>query len=1025
MAIFPDDNANQSHHQLLAIIQREGRRFRDFYFWLEQAMPIAFFEDIPQENILLITYSLMGFHLQDYFSTIHLRHAAIALCLDSPEADLRLLREYALYGIKNYQAYVSKSPPPVPGATANLRIGTIHFTQAVEKEEEPLAEEQRLKLRAIAMQRNSALTEIEFDHLIGAMNSRFLRSLSLDLLILALDMCYRARTRDNCQYEVRYYPDWDEYDGASMQIVLAWRNTPKYNFLYRMARVIHRHGLAIRRFNATYSNPFGEQNILIMALSLHGSNGQAAWDVANLPDFLRELITLKYFASFDLIDHCLVDKRVISGNQGNLLRAMINFIHQALVHLDPNLYTVENIEEALCRHPELTAQLCEAFKFKFDPDLLDFAQYEKLRTFFLRDVHKLDTGQEEYDLRRKNVLLQGMNFVQHTLKTNFYRHNFTALSFRLDPSYLDQIPFNRAEKFPELPYAIFFIKGMHFFAFHIRFKDLARGGVRTVLPQQDEQMVAERNSLFTECYNLAYTQEAKNKDIPEGGAKATIFLKPYERIDSDAQILRRELQESGLDAIAIDDQVQSYSAIQKWEYLYQAQRAFVESLITIINCDADGKLRAKRIVDYWNRPEYLYLGPDENMHDAMIEWIANFSCKYNYKPGSAFISGKPSLGINHKEYGVTSLGINVYVDAVLRYLNVDPTRDPFTVKMTGGPDGDVAGNEIVNLYRYYPHTARLVALIDGSGTAYDPIGLNLKILVDLFKQGKPIRFYPPQLINPGGLLLDKHTKRCSTPLVQQTLCWRNIDGEVVEDWLSGSDMNYLLRHNVHKIKVDVFIPAGGRPRTLNGANVHDFLDEQGSPTARIIVEGANLYLDAAARHFLEKKGVLIVKDSSANKTGVICSSFEVLSGLTLGDTLFKVHKKELVDEILLRLERCVADEAKLLLSTHQATGHYLTDISDKLSSRINQFFRELLVYLEPLELPNDPQDPLIRCFLNYCLPTLRQFHQKALLREIPMPHKKAIIACYMASQMVYRRGLDWKPSIVDVLPLVLAELPGD
>ena len=78
---------------------------------------------------------------------------------------------------------------------------------------------------------------------------------------------------------------------------------------------------------------------------------------------------------------------------------------------------------------------------------------------------------------------------------------------------------------------------MHFFAFHIRFKDLARGGLRTVYPEQIEQMVAERNNVFTECYNLAWTQHKKNKDIPEGGAKGVIFLKAFDQIDSESQIL--------------------------------------------------------------------------------------------------------------------------------------------------------------------------------------------------------------------------------------------------------------------------------------------------------------------------------------------------------------------------------------------------------------------------------------------------------------------------------------------------------
>ena len=155
---------------------------------------------------------------------------------------------------------------------------------------------------------------------------------------------------------------------------------------------------------------------------------------------------------------------------------------------------------------------------------------------------------------------------------------------------------------------------------------------------------------------------------------------------------------------------------QKVEHLHQSQRSYIESLITIVNCDPDGNIRAKYIVDYWKRPEYIYLGPDENMHDEMIQWIAEFSKKYDYKPGSAFISSKPKVGINHKEYGVTSLGINVYMEAILKYLGIDPATQNFTVKMSGGPDGDVAGNQILNLYKFYPHTAKLLALTDVSGT---------------------------------------------------------------------------------------------------------------------------------------------------------------------------------------------------------------------------------------------------------------------------------------------------------------------
>ena len=1011
-----------SNENLSLAMQNESAKFRESYLWLQESMPQHFFEEIGPDNLMLITHNLMGFNLQDYFCTINLKRAAIVMCLDSIDADLRILQNYANYGIKNYLTFASKSPPPFAGVKAPLRVGIIYFTEAVETVEVPYPLASQQELKAQVKHRNPRLTDEEFEKLIGEFNSRFLRALPMDRLILALDMFFRAKTRDNCQYEVRYQEDWKETNKPSLQIVLAWKNTPKHNFLYLLAQTIQRHHLVMKGVNATYVDPYSKDSVLVMALSLHGSEGQAAWDAASIPDFLRELATVKYFAMFDVFERKLVSPGLISGSMGNLLRAMTSFIHQALVHVNSNIYTLESIEEALVRHPELIQRIIQAFQQKFHPQDHDFQEYTRKFPLLKQDILSLDTGNEELDTRRKNVLLQALNMVHYTLKTNFYQNNFTALSFRLDPAYLDEIPFDRTEKFPELPYAIFFIKGMHYFGFHIRFRDLARGGLRTVILERLERTVTERKQIFTECYNLALTQQMKNKDIPEGGAKGIIFLMPPEQLSREVEILKRELTYSGLSTEEIAAYTGKYVAEQKVEYLYQTQRSFVESLINLVNCDPDGRLRARHIVDYWKKPEYLYLGPDENMHDSMIQWIANTSKKFNYKPGSAFISGKPHAGINHKHYGVTSIGLNIYIESLLKYVSIDPRKTPFTIKMSGGPDGDVAGNEMAILYKLYPETAKLISLIDVSGTIYEPKGLDLKTLTELFHQGKPIRYYPPEKLTDGGFLLDKDSRRQDTSLSVQTLLWKKENGRLIEVWLSGSEMNSLLKSSMHQTKADIFIPAGGRPRTLHESNLDDFLDETGQPTSSLIVEGANLYMTGGVRKELEKLGVLIIKDSSANKTGVICSSFEVLAGLAMGDELFVEYKDILVKEILERLTSLAAKEADLLLRTHEKTGAPLTEISQKISDRINQFTTQLTNYLESVDLSRDPSDPLVNCFLNYCLPTLRTKFRDKLLLEIPDTHKKACIACHIASELVYKKGLHWFPSIVDVLSSALKEI---
>lgn len=1011
-----------TNEELKLALQRESEKFRNSYSWLEEAMPQAFFKEISLENLLLITHSLMGFPLQDYYSTIHLKGAAIVLCLDVADADLRILQQYAMYGIKNYQTFISKTPPPFPGITSLLRVAHIIFTDAEETEDKEIAPQTLENLHRLVLGKNPEASEHEVERLIRDLSGRFLNSLNEETLSSTLEMYFRAKTRDSCQYEVRYHQNWQETGSGSMQIVLAWKNIPKYNFLYRLARTIYRHKLVIKRADATYVNPYGRESILLMTLELHGANGQAVEDVADILEFLREFATVKYFASFDRFDEELVSKGYVTGNAANILRAMAYFIHQALVHIDPNLYTFENIVEGLCRHPEITAMLTEMFKWKFHPELHNDERYEGLKEQFINTVERLDTGQEENDLRRKTILRMGLMMVEYTLKTNAYRLNFTGLSFRLDPKYLDEIPFDRSKKFPELPFAIFFIKGMHYFGYHIRFRDLARGGLRTVFPEQKERMIYERNTIFTECYNLAYTQHLKNKDIPEGGAKGLIFLKPFERLGSEADIYKRELDRKNTPTEEATQKIAQFKQEQNLEYLYQAQRSYVECLTTIVNCEPDGALKARRIVDYWQKPEYLYLGPDENMHDSMILWIAEYSKRHGYKPGTSFITSKPTAGINHKEYGVTSLGVNVYMSEFLKYIGIDPKKEPFTIKIAGGPDGDVAGNQIHNLYKFYPHQAKLLALIDISGAAFDPEGLDLKELSHLFELGRPIAFFDRTKLHPGSYLIDKTKRRETSPIAQQMLLTKNNEGSLAEEWLSGSEVNHLLRETINKTQTDVFIPAGGRPRTLNESNWKEFLDESGRPTSKIIIEGANLYLTPHARKELEKLGCLIVKDSSANKTGVICSSFEVLCGLTLGDAKFVENKEILVKEILERLSHLALSEAQLLIREHKENSTPLTEISAKVSERINQFTYQLLDHLESISLGKNPKDPLVHCFLDYCPKTLQDHFLDALLSEIPDQHKKAIIACHIGARLVYKKGLHWFPSIVDILPIVLEEL---
>src|SRR5258708_5266776 len=69
---------------------------------------------------------------------------------------------------------------------------------------------------------------------------------------------------------------------------------------------------------------------------------------------------------------------------------------------------------------------------------------------------------------------------------------------------------------------------------------------------------------------------------------------------------------------------------------------------------------------------------------------------------------------------------------------------------------------------------------------------------------------------------------------------------------------------------ELFVPCGGRPEAVNASNVESLFfrkenGELGKPRFQYIVEGANLFFTQEARLFLEKNGVIIIKDASANK----------------------------------------------------------------------------------------------------------------------------------------------------------------
>lgn len=169
---------------------------------------------------------------------------------------------------------------------------------------------------------------------------------------------------------------------------------------------------------------------------------------------------------------------------------------------------------------------------------------------------------------------------------------------------------------------------------------------------------------------------------------------------------------------------------------------------------------------------------------------------------------------------------------------------------------------------------KTIGIVDGSGVLFDKDGIDRQELSKLANGRKMISQFDMSKLGPNGfrMLIDDNNLQLPASLGQLTI-----------------DNGLKFRNEFHLDKLssaDIFVPCGGRPEAVDLTNVHCLLHEDGQPRFKYIVEGANLFFTQEARLRLEKAGVIIFKDASANKGGVTSSSLEVLAALSFNDEEF-------------------------------------------------------------------------------------------------------------------------------------------
>jgi len=660
-------------------------------------------------------------------------------------------------------------------------------------------------------------------------------------------------------------------------------------------------------------------------------------DKARVKRTTQELSRLKWIDNQDL-DLALNKK--IPLEKAEIINALAAMVHGPMSKKNRYAYTTTNIQKSIMsdRYLKHAVAIADLFCKRFDPvnrmSDEDFkAQYKALQDKIAGNVE---------DLTAEELLLKMLSVVQYTYRTNLYMPKRYALSLRLNPKVME----STGDEGRDLPYGVFFVHGRRFNGFHCRFREIARGGLRIVTPQTDEGVAVESSRHYDEVYGLSYAQQLKNKDIPEGGAKGVLLCRIHDLLPRSKEFAKRKCVKS-----------------------------FTDSILDLIVNTPETK---EHIVDFWGKPEILYFGPDEQIISDDIDYVVQRAALRGYPNPSTFMSSKAAAGINHKVYGVTSEGVAVYLDVALKNYGIDPKTQPFTVKLTGGPDGDVAGNMIKILHREYGSNCKIVGISDGSGCAEDPQGLDMEELLRLFNEGKAIDNYHLEKLSSAGKLY-------------------KVDNE------EGIQMRNTM-HN--RVVADAFVPGGGRPYTINVSNIKDYITPEGKCTSSLIVEGANLFLTKDAREKLFKDyGAQIVKDSSANKCGVICSSYEILSCMLLSEEEFNTNKPQLVADVLEKLKGFARNEAELLFREHKLSGESLPVVSQRISNAMNMVKDAVRDKLEGATF--EDLKPYYSIIKDHMPKTLIDMAFDRFEERVPLPYAKNIIASSLASKIIYKEGIEF------------------
>lgn len=576
-----------------------------------------------------------------------------------------------------------------------------------------------------------------------------------------------------------------------------------------------------------------------------------------------------------------------------LLRACCKYLRQTGFS-----FSQTYIEQALHNHPQIAALFVDLFGARFDPQQRE-QSLKRIESITDAISHSLDAvpNLDEDRIQRRFLLL-----IQSMLRTNFFQTQADGetkdyISFKLDPSHLPDLPEPR-------PQFEIFVYARHMEGIHLRGGKVARGGLRWSDRLEDFR---------TEVFHLMKTQTVKNTVIVPVGAKGGFVVKQPPQTDDR-------------DALA-----------QEVKHCY---RTLIRGLLDITdNLAGDKVLPPPDVVRYDGDDPYLVVAADKGT--ASFSDIANGIAKeYKFWLGDAFASGG-SAGYDHKKMAITARGGWESAKRFFREMGIDIQRQAFTVIGIGGMSGDVFGNGML-LSRHI----KLIGAFSHSHIFIDP---NPDTEVSFRERERLFALprsnwtdYDKKIISKGGGIFARSAKaipisaeaRQALGITAETLPPNELIRALLQApvdllWNGGIGTFVKARHQTHA-------DAGDRSNDALRINADEL-------RCRVIGEGGNLGLTAAARIEYALRGGRINTDFVDNSAGVDCSDHEVNIKILLDDI---VKRGDLSDkqrnQLLVEMTEDVANI--VLVDNYQQTQVLsLTEYAGAAN------FDELYAYLKSLE----------------------------------------------------------------------------